>query len=157
MQADSLIVGCLAAFLVGRTAGAPPWLEAPALRILAAACVIAGRYAQLTLAPTNGLVAFVPGFQAVAIMFLIWATAFHPPGLLARVLNFRPVVLLGTLSYSLYVWQLLFLSHFVPRFSGLWTHDWKWWLPCAVVVSAISYYGVEKPFLTLKQRFSGVR
>jgi len=55
----------------------------------------------------------------VAIMFLIWATAFRPPGLLARVLNLRPVVVLGTLSYSLYVWQLLFLSHFVPRFSGL--------------------------------------
>jgi peptidoglycan/LPS O-acetylase OafA/YrhL len=156
MQADSLIVGCLAAFLVGRTARAPAWLEAPALRFLAVVCVIAGRHAQLTLAPTNRLVAFVPGFQAVAIMFLIWATAFHPPGMLARVLNLRPVVVLGTLSYSLYVWQLLFLSHFVPRLSGLWTHDWKWWLPCAAAASAVSYYGVEKPFLTLKQRFSRV-
>ena len=155
MHADSLIVGCLAAFFVGRAARAPAWLETPVLQVFAILCVIAGRYAQLTLAPSAWLVAFVPGFQAIAIMFLIWATAFHPPGLLSRVLNLRPVVLLGTLSYSIYVWQVLFLSHFVPRFSGLWTHDWKWWLPCAVAVSAVSYYGVEKPFLTLKQRFRG--
>ena len=76
-------------------------------------------------------------------MFLIWSTAFLRPGLLASVLNSRPVVLLGTLSYSIYVWHMLFLSQFVPLFSGLWTHDWKWWLPCSLAVSAASYYGVE--------------
>ena len=60
MQADSLIVGCLAAFLVRRTVAAPAWLEAPALRILAIGCVIAGRYAEITVARTNWPVAFVP-------------------------------------------------------------------------------------------------
>jgi peptidoglycan/LPS O-acetylase OafA/YrhL len=156
VHADSLVVGCLAAFLVWRKVRAPAWLETPALTVAAVACVIGGRYAQITLAPTTPVLALIPSLQAVAIMFLIWATAFHPPGLLARVLNLKSVVLLGTLSYSIYVWQVLFLAHFVPRFSGFWTHDWKWWLPCAVAVSAVSYYGIEKPFLTLKQRFSGV-
>jgi peptidoglycan/LPS O-acetylase OafA/YrhL len=157
MHADSLIVGCLAAFLIDRGPRAPAWLAAPALKLLAVACVVTGRYAQLVLPPGSWLVALVPGGQAVSIMFLIWSTAFLRPGWLAFVLNLRPVVLLGTLSYSIYMWHMLFLSHFVPRFSGLWTHDWKWWLPCSVAVSAASYYGVEKPFLTLKQRFSAAR
>jgi len=157
MFADSLVVGCLAAWLVQRTAQAPAWLATPALRGLAVACIVGGRYAQMTIGPTAWLLAVVPSIQAVSIMFLIWATAFEPPGLLARLLNLRPVVLVGTLSYSIYVWQFLFVSHFVPMFSGVWTHDWKWWMFCAVAVSAASYYGLEKPFLTLKQRFSPTR
>jgi peptidoglycan/LPS O-acetylase OafA/YrhL len=157
MHADSLVVGCLGAFLVWRKVRLPAWFERPALTVAAVAGVAAGRYVQITLEPTAPVVALIPGLQAVAIMFLIWATAFQAPGLLSRVLNLRPVVLLGTLSYSIYVWHMLFLSHFVPRFSGVWTHDWKWWMPCSVAVSAASYYGLEKPFLTLKQRFSVVR
>ena len=156
MHADSLVVGCLAAFLVWRRVRTPAWLETPALRVAAVACVVGGRYAQVTLAQTASVLALVPSLRAVSIMFLILATAFYPTGLLSRFLNLRPVVLLGTLSYSIYVWQVMFLAHFVPRLSGLWTHDWKWWMPCAVAVSAVSYYGVEKPFLTLKQRFGGV-
>ena len=97
VHADSLVVGCLAAFLVWRRVRTPAWLETPALGVAALACVITGRYAQITLAPATPALALIPSLQAVAIMFLIWATAFHPPGLLSRVLNLRPVVLLGTL------------------------------------------------------------
>ena len=157
MYADSLIVGCLAAWLVRRHRTVPPALEAPALRVAAFACLVAGRVVQHVRPPTSWAVALVPSVQAVAVMFLIWATAFHTPGLLSRLLNLRPVVLFGTLSYSVYVWQFLFVAEFVPRLGHYWTHDWKWWMPCALATAAASYYGVERPFLELKTRFSGVR
>jgi peptidoglycan/LPS O-acetylase OafA/YrhL len=153
MFADSLVVGCLAAFFVTSTARVPAWLISPALPGLAIASIVAGRYLQVMFAPA-WVLALVPSVQALAVMYLIWMTAFQPPGLLARLLDLRPVALFGTLSYSIYVWQFLFISHFVPAFRGVWTHDWKWWMFCAVAVAAASYYGVEKPFLTFKQRFS---
>lgn len=154
MYADSLVVGCLAAFFVERTTQAPAWLTTRSLQGLAVACIVAGRYLEGSSVAAPALLAVVPSVQAVSVMFLIWATAFQPPGLLSRLLNVRPVVLVGTLSYSIYVWQLLFVSHFAPGFRGFWTHDWRWWMFGAVATSAVSYYGVEKPFLTLKERFS---
>jgi peptidoglycan/LPS O-acetylase OafA/YrhL len=155
MFADSLVVGCLAAFFAKPTARFPAWLTSAVLPGLAVALIVAGRYEQMTFAPAWAL-ALVPSVQALSIMYLIWMTAYQPPGLLARLLSLRPVALFGTLSYSVYVWQFLFISHFVPAFRDVWTHDWKWWMFCAVAVAAASYYGVERPFLTLKQRFSPV-
>jgi peptidoglycan/LPS O-acetylase OafA/YrhL len=156
MFADSLVVGCLAAFLVRRHPDVPPALEAPWLCVLAFACVAAGRFLQRGLVSSMWIVAMVPTVQAVSIMFLIWASAFHAPGLMSRALNLRPIVLLGTLSYSIYTWQFLFIGYFVPKLAAYWTHDWKWWAPCALAAAAASYYGVERPFLKLKTRFAGV-
>jgi peptidoglycan/LPS O-acetylase OafA/YrhL len=153
MYADSLIIGCLAAHLVAQRARVPSLLEAPALKVVAFACIVVGRVLQLAEPAASPIVALVPGVQAVAIMFLIWSTAFLRPGLLSRLLNLRGVVFVGVLSYSIYVWQFLFVANFVPRLAGRCTHDWKWWMPCAVAVAAASYYGVERPFLKLKTRF----
>jgi peptidoglycan/LPS O-acetylase OafA/YrhL len=153
MYADSLVVGCLAAFLVLQAASAPAWLGTKALSAVAFVAIAGGHWLQQSAAP-RWLVVLVPSVQAVAVMFLIWSTAFRPPGVLFRLLNLRPIVWVGTLSYSIYVWQLLFLSHFVPRFTGAWTHDWKRWVIGVFVVAATSYYGLEKPMLKLKQRFS---
>jgi peptidoglycan/LPS O-acetylase OafA/YrhL len=154
MYADSLIVGCLGAFLVRRCENVPAAFEAPLIKGFAIACVVGGRILQLAPAPA-WLGALIPSVQAVAIMFLIWGTAFHPPGVLSRALNLRLVVLVGTLSYSIYVWHVLFVSNFTPRLADYWTHDWKWWMPCGVAVAAVSYYGVERPFLELKARYAG--
>jgi peptidoglycan/LPS O-acetylase OafA/YrhL len=118
MYVDSLVVGCLGAFLVRAAPAVPRLLESPVLPVIAFATVAAGRLVQLVRPSNSWPVALVPGVQALAMMFLIWVSAFPRPGVLSRVLNWRPVILLGTLSYSVYVWQFLFISHFVPGFSG---------------------------------------
>lgn len=62
-----------------------------------------------------------------------------------RLLNFKPIAWIGTISYSLYLWQQLF------------TQD-NFHLPAAVRVAcmfaaaAISYYWVEKPFLAFRRK-----
>jgi peptidoglycan/LPS O-acetylase OafA/YrhL len=153
MYADSLVVGCLGAFLVVPVASAPAWLDTPVLSAIAFAAIAGASWLQQSPAPA-WLVVLVPTVQAVAVMFLIWSTAFRAPGVLFRLLNLPPMVWVGTLSYSIYVWQMLFLSHFVPRFTGAWTHDWKRWVIGVFVVAAMSYYGLEKPMLKLKKRYS---
>ena len=60
-----------------------------------------------------------------------------------RILNARPVVWLGVLSYSLYVWQQPFLY----RASLSWWCAFPQNMVCALLVATLSYYSVEKPIL----------
>ncbi len=67
-------------------------------------------------------------------------------GFAAKVLNSRPLVFVGGLSYSLYLWQQPFLS---PTPLA----PFPWNLGLAALAALGSYYLVEKPFLALRQRF----
>lgn len=87
--------------------------------------------------------------MAAGFTLAIAATALAPSGLLVRVLNSRPLVWLGTISYSTYVWQQLLLDPTLP--------SPKWWqrfpanLFLAVAAGAASYYLWERWFLRLKR------
>jgi peptidoglycan/LPS O-acetylase OafA/YrhL len=59
-------------------------------------------------------------------------------------LNARPMVWLGQISYSLYLWQQLFVFG---------THGRPWYgVIAAVGAASASYYVVEKPMLRLRER-----
>jgi peptidoglycan/LPS O-acetylase OafA/YrhL len=64
------------------------------------------------------------------------------------ILNLRPVVWLGTLSYSLYLWQQPFLN----RGSSTWWTAFPQNLLLSVMCAAASYWLVERPFLVLRER-----
>ena len=72
-------------------------------------------------------------------------------------MNRRAVVWLGVLSYSLYVWQELFVSWSAgPKLSALPVYDWRiWWMP-AVACACASYYFVERPILRIRDRYRRV-
>ena len=77
----------------------------------------------------------------------------YPDTLTGRVLNWSPLVWFGTLSYSLYLWQEIFLAHREH-------HTWNVWplnLGLALVCAIGSYYLVEKPFLALRHRRAEAR
>jgi len=61
-----------------------------------------------------------------------------------RLLNLAPVVWLGRISYSLYLWQQIFVFDHRSR-------PWYFML-FAVGVAALSYYLVEKPMLRLREK-----
>jgi len=66
----------------------------------------------------------------------------------SRPLNWGPVVWLGTLSYSFYLWQQPFLN----RGSNAWWTAFPQNLVLALMCAMGSYYGVEIPFLELRER-----
>ena len=66
----------------------------------------------------------------------------------SRALNWGPVVWIGTMSYSFYLWQQPFLN----RGSNTWWTAFPQNLVLALACAMGSYYGVEKPFLELRER-----
>jgi len=97
-------------------------------------------------------------FHVTAVLLLVFWPVMHfsIAGLLLhvvqtpyRILNFGPVVWLGKMSYSLYLWQQLFTFGEHPR---------PWYFPIlAVGVAAASYYLLEQPMIRLRERGRGQR
>lgn len=135
--ADILAIGCLLSFY-----------EKQLPRIRAA-------WAALMILP----VVLVPVYVGVLrfhvtalLLFLLWPLMhFSIAGLLLHVvqrpywlLNWRPVVWLGKISYSLYLWQQLFAYG---------EHGKPWYfLLIALATAAASYYLIEMPMLRVRER-----
>jgi peptidoglycan/LPS O-acetylase OafA/YrhL len=77
----------------------------------------------------------------VAIGLMMLAVIAQPPAWL----NTAPMVELGQLSYSLYLWHLPWVRDF----------RWNWlWLPAALLCAWLSYRFVERPVLRLRDCYS---
>lgn len=92
---------------------------------------------------------FVTPAEAILLaIFVIWATrnSRHPVG---RFLNLRLLRIVGVGSYSLYLWQQLFLAP-GASFALHWPVPIK--LACAFSCAAGSYFLVERPALRFRAR-----
>jgi peptidoglycan/LPS O-acetylase OafA/YrhL len=73
---------------------------------------------------------------------------------LFKPLNWPVIRNLGILSYSIYIWQMVFCSD--PQNFG-WPHVWfmsfPGWLLAALLAATLSYHGLEKPLMRLRARF----
>ena len=150
-RADALAIGALLAFLPR------PWI---ALRFGPRARTLAGSTAlAIVLAAAAGLqpdaeVLYVGGFTVIAIAAAVLiASVLEADSALARVLSTPPMVLLGRLSYSLYLWHFgifqVVAAHTTawaaaPRVVFAWT--------VTLLAAAASYRFIELPALGLKGR-----
>jgi peptidoglycan/LPS O-acetylase OafA/YrhL len=150
--ADSLAVGCVLASVRPRLHENKLYSFLMESKIVVVAPVMAllvvwlGDVMTLPAKPIYVLVAVSLQNVCVAIT-LDWCIS-HPDGAIGRFLNARAIVFLGTISYSLYLWQQPFL------FSGLDGPIWNFPLNVAFIGIATlgSYYLVEKPSLKLRER-----
>jgi peptidoglycan/LPS O-acetylase OafA/YrhL len=85
----------------------------------------------------------------VGLAMVVWYGVAGNRGSITRLLNWGPLVFLGLLSYSLYLWQELFLNPFVRS----WYTTLPWSLVFAFVAALISYRLVERPFLRARRFF----
>lgn len=70
----------------------------------------------------------------------------YPSGKVGKILNSKPLVFIGVTSYSIYLWQQLFLD----RYSPLTISEFPWNLALTVIASLASYYLVERPSLRIR-------
>lgn len=83
------------------------------------------------------------GTAFMLALIIAWLVA-NPESRAARILSRRAAVILGILSYSIYLWQQLFLLAFA--------HLTVWSFAGLAVVSCASYWLIERPFLRLRDR-----
>jgi peptidoglycan/LPS O-acetylase OafA/YrhL len=146
--ADTLATGCLLSMNFNRL-GALHWYRrfqlSPLFWIVSLGLVLCG----------DGLYAINPACfyvigQSLAnlgtALCIDWSIRYYNQGI-GHILNWRPILYIGVLSYSLYLWQNAFLNP-----------DWNAWpakLPINILLAfgmaIASYYLVEKPFLRLKR------
>jgi len=133
--ADNLAIGCLLAIFASSIPRIRPW---------AGLCMLLP-------------IVLVPLFLAVTrsrtflLLFLLWpllhvsiaGVLLHVVQTPYRWLNFAPLVWLGKISYSLYLWQQLFAygHHSRPLYFLLF----------ALALACLSYYLVERPMLRLRE------
>jgi peptidoglycan/LPS O-acetylase OafA/YrhL len=84
----------------------------------------------------------------VALALLIERSVRGERGVAGRVLNARPLVYIGQLSYSIYLWQQLFLNRNVQSLPTSFPIN----LLLALLVAGLSYYAVERPMLDARAR-----
>jgi len=157
LQADGLLWGCVLAFL---------YVEGPArdrlsallrrpLWTLAALIMVASVFWH----PHDWKLrqALLVGFRVSAPLVIV-GTVLHPTGVVGRVLESRPFRIVGRLSYSIYLWQMLFLEPEgarLPAFGRFQTLPWN-----VVGVAAcawLSYTCIEQPLLRLGHRLTSKR
>lgn len=86
--------------------------------------------------------------DSLAILFIIFWLQSYPDSFTGKLLESSPMVWIGTLSYSLYLWQQLFLSPLNDTLLGVWPIN----LLAVFVCAIFSYYIIEKPFLKIRDR-----
>ncbi|HEX2282736.1 MAG TPA: acyltransferase, partial [Thermomicrobiales bacterium] len=128
-RADSILAGCVLAFGFERRA----WVPSPVLVIVAVGLLaLAGTMAHDVFVSLFGLPLATAG---AVVVTALGATRG------ARLLAWRPLVYLGTISYGLYLWHYPIIW---PAIGG------SWIVPAvvaAVGVAAVSYRFIERPIL----------
>jgi peptidoglycan/LPS O-acetylase OafA/YrhL len=153
--ADPLATGCLLAGLEGWISLRPgwrQWLGSPPAAWLPLAPLL------LNLVPGTKLgMLVIQSVQNAAIAAALLRLVWFPDTPLGRLLNAPSVRFVGVLSYSLYLWQQVFLNR-----TG--QNEWNHFpvnLLAAMACGLLSYFLIERPSLawreTLEQRWLGVR
>jgi peptidoglycan/LPS O-acetylase OafA/YrhL len=146
MVADSIAMGCLLAMAGG-------WLEKKSwyLRLfrptysagLLALILLTNRYMGYTVVSVFG-----SSVINASLAVLIHRSVYLSRDSIGRVLNWKPIAFVGVLSYSLYLWQQLFLN----RTSSAWINSFPQNLGFAIAAALASYFLLEKPLLNLRGR-----
>ncbi len=158
---DDIAVGCGLAYLA-RSPAARRWLDWLAsfprlvllLLLFVASGVCLSRTVGSSLLPPAALplgLALSNDVNVLTIAVLMWAVLIRPHGFCGRLLNHPAAVHLGVLSYSIYLWHVLFMMHEEPA----WLCAFPQYLFFIFVAATMSYRWIEKPFLMWKDRLSG--
>jgi len=91
-------------------------------------------------------------FQAIGFSILLLQSILLPQ--FFKELNWAVISQIGVLSYSIYIWQMLFSNS--PGRFGLfhpWFMSFRFWWVAVLIAALCSYYIIEKPFISPRRNF----
>jgi len=89
----------------------------------------------------------------IIVACLILHVALDNAGLMSRLFRTSFLGYVGKISYSLYLWQDLFIPVDGPSWGAARKLPWAFVIP--VAISVLSYHLMEKPILRIKDRVAG--
>lgn len=156
---DSLAIGCMTAYL-----WRPETIRPMAAGIfpipIMIGCIVATRtfmkgfWSAITphgFGPV--LAAVVPSLEAICMAGMMICTASNSKSTLGRILELGFLRTIGVLSYSLYVWHVLFLTEFFPGVFPKICYHFLVWPVLAFIAAGASYRFLEAPFFELRRKF----
>jgi len=144
--ADSIAIGCCVGLMRSSLVCNRTWLWLTAPRRLLA--LFAGALLMETFSGYTVVDVTLGPLKLLCIAALVEGGTRYD-GIAHRCLNWSPIVWIGTLSYSLYLWQQPFLDR--SRTSAL--NAFPQNLLCAGILACMSFYLVERPMLRLRAHF----
>ncbi len=101
-----------------------------------------------------------PGYftmLAILMALLPAATVARPDAFVSRILESPALRWIGRISYSLYLWQEMFLPVFgvQPNFGRIQLPPWN--IPAAFLAAALSYYVIERPCIAYGKKIRAAR
>lgn len=142
-----ILVGCLAACLLWQRA-----LPPAAARALGIAGLLVFLLPALPAAHALVPEALHSPLSSAAIAAMMAFLIGSPRSLAVKLLELRPLVYLGTISYGIYVWQGIFTGNGSYRSQPGWPPEPLVGAVLAVAVAALSYRYFEEPILRYKDR-----
>ena len=135
-RADALLIGCIAALVLpAYSRHFRSWMIWP---LIAALGICLWQFGFL-----------IPAGESIVIALLIHATSIFSGSALGKILELKPIAYLGTISYSIYIWQqpLLCTTINSPK-------DVPLRILLTFVIAALSYHGLEQPLIQFGKRFT---
>ena len=145
---DGLLWGCLLAFIM-RSSSAEKWLR----RHLSLPIFVGTIIAAAILLEIFESQASRRTIVACAMPILIAYTVLNPTSIVGRLFELPVLKWIGRISYSLYLWQTLFLPPMARPLGVLQAFPLA--LIAPVICAALSFYLVEKPMVRLGHRLAG--
>lgn len=153
---DSILWGCLLAFVYTNEKLKNKINDAGIKSLLLVGLVGAG--ISIATAHENLLFKNTIGYSVLAFSFcmILWYFLMKSSGWPARILSSKPMVFVGTLSYSLYLWHAPMVGlanrvrlHLDPHYAEAGAQ--VFYVAASLIAAMCSYYVIERPFLRLKR------
>jgi peptidoglycan/LPS O-acetylase OafA/YrhL len=148
---DAIFSGCLLAICLARHPELSRKLMVPPWVIAGLGVYFFRINALITHVMPRGYEIVVGLTLLIAAIVLVMANLLQQEGRTwyHSVLGFPPLVFLGRISYSVYLWQQVFLTSMNTTWLGVWPIN----LAAALVTGWLSYQFIEIPFIQLKDRY----
>jgi len=146
---DGLLWGCWIALIVS----VPAYREILERRLSATvtACLVAALIACIAFKPPLQM-----AWESLLVPIILAGTVLNPTMLFSRILEVSAIRWIGRISYSLYIWQQLFLvGSKIPRplpFGRV--QEWPLNIVAVFVCASASYYLLERPLVAIGHSLS---